>query len=189
MSSSPPQLSEIDELGYDGMSNDIDRHKPRPNGFESETTVSSLTTGISSTEASSPTVSSSGTATGNNMHNIEFSQASSTSSQGRYDNTVNQYDLIKEASRAHIKSRTVCVAIPVNRKDGTVLMVTSRKHDTKWICEFQFDLGDGSQQGNWNAVLKKFPFVLQSRKVDTRKARRMLKQPSERRGKKVRLFS
>ncbi|KAJ9108760.1 hypothetical protein QFC21_000080 [Naganishia friedmannii] len=133
MSSSPPQLSEIDELGYDSMSNDIDGPKLGPNGCESETTVSSLTTGISSTEASSPTVSSSVTATGNNMHPAKFSQASSTSSQGRYDNTVNEYDLIKEASRAHIKSRTVCVAIPVNRKDGTVLMVTSRKHDTKWI--------------------------------------------------------
>ncbi|KAJ9125122.1 hypothetical protein QFC22_000076 [Naganishia vaughanmartiniae] len=133
MSSSPPQLSEIDELGYDSMSNDIDADKPLPNGFESETTVSSLTTGISSTEASSPTVSSSMTATGNNMHNMDSSEASGTSSQGRYDNTVNEYDLVKEASRAHIKSRTVCVAIPVNRKDGTVLMVTSRKHDTKWI--------------------------------------------------------
>jgi hypothetical protein len=85
--------------------------------------------------ASSSPTSASDIATPSN--NAALGHVSTSPSQGRYDNTVKEYDLVKEASRAKgIKSRTVCVAIPVNRKDGTVLMVTSRKHDTKWICRF-----------------------------------------------------
>lgn len=115
--SSPPHLSEIEDLGYD--------HLPAA----SDPVIDGHATGISSTEASSPD-------TLAHQSRSATAQASETSSQGRYDNTVNEYDLVKEASRAKgQKSRTVCVAIPVNRKDGTVLMVTSRKHDTKWICE------------------------------------------------------
>ena len=116
--SSPPHLSEIEDVGYD--------HIPAA----SRSIIDGHTTGISSTEASSPDTMAC-------QSPLATAHASETSSsQGRYDNTVNEYDLVKEASRAKgQKSRTVCVAIPVNRKDGTVLMVTSRKHDTKWICE------------------------------------------------------
>lgn len=83
------------------------------------------------TSASSSPTSASDIATPSNN---AAGSVSSSPSQGRYDNTVNAYDKVKEASRKGMTSRTVCVAIPVNRKDGTVLMVTSRKHDTKWIC-------------------------------------------------------
>lgn len=126
-SSSPPQLSEIEELGYDDTSNTKD--------IISVVKLDGHATGVSSTQASSP-ISTSDITTPNAASSTP-GHVSEASSQGRYDNTVNQYDLIKEASRAKgLKSRTVCVAIPVNRKDGTVLMVTSRKHDTKWICKF-----------------------------------------------------
>lgn len=36
-------------------------------------------------------------------------------------------------SRAGLTQRTVCAAIPVDRKTDKVLMITSRKHHTKWI--------------------------------------------------------
>jgi hypothetical protein len=87
------------------------------------------------TSASSPHASSSSPTSASDV----ATSSNTSPSQGRYDNTVNAYDKVKEASRKGMTSRTVCVAIPVNRKDGTVLMVTSRKHDTKWICRsFRF---------------------------------------------------
>jgi hypothetical protein len=130
--SSPPHLSEIEDLGYDNIP-----HADHTNHLS----IDGHATGVSSTEASSPELSAHAPACSATGH------ASETSSQGRYDNTVNEYDLVKEASRAKgQKSRTVCVAIPVNRKDGTVLMVTSRKHDTKWICKCYSIPGDGQDE-------------------------------------------
>lgn len=42
----------------------------------------------------------------------------------------------KDANGDVVSDRTVCVAIMVNERNRReVLMVTSRKHDTKWICE------------------------------------------------------
>lgn len=128
-----------------------------------------------SASSSSPT-SASDIATPSN--NAALGHVSTSPPQGRYDNTVNEYDLIKEASRAKgIKSRTVCVAIPVNRKDGTVLMVTSRKHDTKWICRFlPVPPVPGPLADN---------LVSQSLKEVTKRARRMQKRQSGSLGKKV----
>lgn len=40
---------------------------------------------------------------------------------------------VSPPSRAGLKQRTVCAAIPVDPVNQRVLMVTSRKHDTKWI--------------------------------------------------------
>lgn len=149
--SSPPHLSEIEDLGYDNVPHT--NHGIRP-------VIDGHATGVSSTEASSP-------------------ELSAHKSQGRYDNTVNEYDLVKEASRAKgQKSRTVCVAIPVNRKDGTVLMVTSRKHDTKWICKSPVSAGDHNRGAHHFAMS-------QSPKEATRRARRTQKQQSGRHGKKV----